>query len=192
MEIVHYPHPVLRFKSLPITRIDADLKAKIAEMFELMYAAKGIGLAANQVGLPFRFFVINPSGDPKQKEFEQVFINPEIISKKGSEEGEEGCLSLPDVYGPVKRAAKIKVVAYDLTGQEFEWEVDDLTARVIQHENDHLDGVLFIDRIPEQSLAEAEQFLTEFETVFRRRQADGELKSDEELEAELKGMAQTA
>ncbi len=192
MEIVHYPHPVLRFKSLPITRIDADLKAKVAEMFELMYAAKGIGLAANQVGLPFRFFVINPTGDPKQKDWEQVFINPEIISKKGSEEGEEGCLSLPDVYGPVKRAAKIKVVAYDLDGQEFEWEVDDLTARVIQHENDHLDGVLFIDRIPEQSLAESEQFLAEFENVYRRRQSAGELKSDEEIEAELKGMAQTA
>ena len=154
LEIVHHPHPALRWKSKDVTRIDAQLKDWVAQMFDLMYQARGIGLAANQVALPYRMFVINPTGDPEDKENEQLFINPQIVKRNGSEEAEEGCLSLPEVYGPVSRAEKIVVEAFDLTGQEFAMELSGLPARVVQHENDHLDGVMFPDRVtPEQHQA---------------------------------------
>ena len=104
LQIVHYPHPALSWKSKDVTKIDAQLKAWVGEMFALMYEARGIGLAANQVALPYRLFVINPTGDREQSEFEQVFINPEIVRRNGSEVAEEGCLSLPEVFGPVTRA----------------------------------------------------------------------------------------
>ena len=95
LQIVHYPHPALRYASRPVTQIDDDLRATVRAMFELMYDAKGIGLAANQVALPFRFFVLNLTADPEQKDQEQVFINPEIVKRHSSIEDEEGCLSLP-------------------------------------------------------------------------------------------------
>ena len=116
MEIVKYPHPALAWKSTPVTKINADLRNIVEEMFELMYEARGIGLAGNQVALPWRLFVINPTGDPEEKDAEMVFINPEIVSRSGSEEAEEGCLSLPDVFGDVRRAEKIVVEAFDLQG----------------------------------------------------------------------------
>ncbi|HAA48174.1 MAG TPA: peptide deformylase, partial [Planctomycetaceae bacterium] len=107
-------------------------------MFELMYEAKGIGLAANQVALPFRFFIINVSGDPDLSDQEHVFINPEISNQSGLVEGEEGCLSVPQLYGQVKRFETITVEAYDLDGQGFAMDLDELPARVVQHETDHL------------------------------------------------------
>src|SRR5262245_46705061 len=117
-----YPHPALRYPSRPVTQIDDDLRATVQEMFELMYAAKGVGLAANQVGLPCRFFILNITADPDQKDKELVFINPEIIKRHSSIEDEEGCLSLPGVYSKVRRAKKIKVRAFDLQGGLFELE----------------------------------------------------------------------
>ena len=95
MQIVHYPHPALRWKSSDINQINESLRSTIREMFELMYAANGIGLAANQVGLPLRFFIINLTGEAESTEEELVFINPEIRNRRGQEVGEEGCLSLP-------------------------------------------------------------------------------------------------
>lgn len=186
MQIVHYPHPSLRWKSSDVTRIDSELRAVVAEMFELMYAAQGIGLAANQVGLPLRLFIMNPSGDPEQKDSEFVFINPEITSRKGSEVGEEGCLSLPELYGDVRRADSIVVEAFDLDGQSFEMDVDELPARVVQHESDHLDGVLFIDRLSESMQKEFAPKLSDFDAHFRRQQEAGKIPSDEELLADLK------
>jgi peptide deformylase len=109
LKIVYHPHPALRWKSKDVTRIDAQLKDWVEQMFDLMYEARGIGLAANQVALPYRLFVINPSGDPDQADLEQVFINPQIIKRNGSYDAEEGCLSLPEVYAPVTRAEKIVV-----------------------------------------------------------------------------------
>ena len=185
MEIVHFPHPALRWKSKPITRIDAKLRSTVAEMFELMYASRGIGLAANQVALPLRVFVINPTGDADEKDQEFVFINPEITSRKGMEEAEEGCLSLPDTYGQVRRPDQIVVEAFDLKGQGFEMELDELPARVVQHENDHLDGVLFVDRMSDTGRRELEPRLEDFETIFRRHQESGKIPSDKDLEAEL-------
>jgi len=147
MQILHYPHPALRRKSTPVTRIDQELRDAVREMFELMYASEGIGLAANQVGLPFRLFILNLTADPNEKDQEHVFINPEILKRKGTQEAEEGCLSFPKLYHPVKRFGQITVEAFDLDGNGFELTVDDLGSRAIQHETDHLDGVLFIDRL---------------------------------------------
>lgn len=134
-------------KSKGFFRIDAGVGTMVEQMFELMYEARGIGLAANQVGLPYRLFVINPTGDKEEKDQEFVFINPQITKKKGSETDEEGCLSLPEIYGPVTRATKIVVDAFDLDGQQFELELEDLPARVVQHEYDHVEGVMFTDRV---------------------------------------------
>ena len=109
-------------------------------MFELMYDAKGVGLAANQVDLPFRLFVTNLAGAPDEGE-EMVFINPVVERPKGNTEQDEGCLSLPEVYAPVRRPERITVSAYDLSGNEINGEIDGIMARVVQHETDHLDAV---------------------------------------------------
>ena len=145
-----------------------------------MYEAKGVGLAANQVDLPIRLFVANPTADPEEGE-ELVFINPVISRPKGSEEAEEGCLSLPELYGTVKRSKKIRVNAYDLSGNELTAEVDGFLARVIQHETDHLDGVLFVDRLSETARHEVEEALHEFETVFESQRSTGEVDDDDTI-----------
>ena len=186
MEIVLYPHPALRWKSRPVKQIDAALRQTVAEMFDLMYERKGIGLAANQVALPYRLFILNLSGERDKKEEELVFLNPEILKRKGTVEEEEGCLSFPKLYAPVKRAAEIVVEAFDLDGNVFEYELDDLASRAVQHECDHLDGVLFIDRLADAARREHQPMITDFETAFRKRQTEGELPSDEALKQELK------
>ncbi|MDA1232577.1 MAG: peptide deformylase [Planctomycetota bacterium] len=185
LEIVLHPHPALRWKSKEISKIDADLRAMVDEMFELMYDARGIGLAANQVGLPYRLFVINPTGDKDDKDQEFVFINPQITRKNGSETDEEGCLSLPEIFGPVTRATKIVIDAFDLDGQQFELELEDLPARVVQHEYDHVEGVMFTDRVPAASLQKIQPLIDDLETQFRNRQKEGLLAADDELKATL-------
>ncbi|QDT51439.1 Peptide deformylase [Symmachiella dynata] len=185
MEIVKYPHPALRWKSSPVQAINAELRSTVREMFELMYEANGIGLAANQVALPIRLFVLNLLADPAEKEEEYVFINPEIIRRKGNQEAEEGCLSMPNLYGDVRRAGEIVVQAYGLDGQGFELTVDELASRAIQHETDHLDGVLFTDRMTEAARREIDPMLTDFETLFRRQQEQGKFPSDAEIQQQL-------
>ncbi|MGE0374122.1 MAG: peptide deformylase [Planctomycetaceae bacterium] len=189
MQIVQYPHPSLRWKSSDVARIDAELREIVQAMFDLMYAAKGIGLAANQVALPLRLFIMNPSGDPAELDSEFVFINPEIIGRKGSALGEEGCLSLPDLYADVRRPEQITVEAYDLEGQGFEMTLDDLPARVVQHELDHVDGVLFIDRVSDSIQREIAPQLADFEAIFRRQQETGKIPSDAALRADLQSKA---
>lgn len=191
MEIVTYGHPCLRRKSKALTEIAPGMKAAVRRMFALMYEARGIGLAANQVGLPYRFFIINPTADPKETEEELVFINPEIVRRKGSEIGEEGCLSLPELYGDVPRASEIVVEAFDLDGQGFEVECSDLMARVIQHENDHLDGVLFIDRMDEPAREELNANLDDLLRQFRQKQTDGEYPDDADIESNLTELERT-
>jgi peptide deformylase len=188
MQIVHYPHPALRWKSKPVTEINADLRATVARMFELMYESKGIGLAANQVALPYRMFVINITSDPELSDEELVFINPEIIKRTGSEEGEEGCLSLPEIYGQVRRAEEIVVEAFDLDGRGFEMTLDDLGARVVQHETDHIDGVLFVDRMSDTARRELDGPLGDMESYFRRQQEAGKIPGDEELKRQLRAL----
>jgi peptide deformylase len=191
MQIVLFPHPALRFPSVPITEIGPDLRETVRGMFDLMYASEGIGLAANQVGLPYRLFVLNLTGKREEKEEEHVFINPEIVKRKGSQEAEEGCLSFPKLYGKVRRADEIVVEAFDLDGQGFELTVDDLASRAIQHETDHLDGKLFIDRMSEADQREIMSNVKDFETLFRRQQELGLVPPDVELEVELKRLAAT-
>jgi peptide deformylase len=189
MQIVKYPHLSLRWKSSDVTRIDDTLRATIREMFQLMYAAKGIGLAANQVGLPLRFFIINLTGEAESTDEELVFINPEIKNRRGQETGEEGCLSLPGLYADVKRAAEIVVEAFDINGQGFQATLDELAARVVQHESDHLDGVLFIDRIDETKLVELQPKLDEFTSTLSAQRESGELPPDDVLRQELERIA---
>ena len=185
LQIIHYPHPTLRHVSKPLKRVDAELKQMVAEMFELMYEHEGIGLAANQVDLPYRLFVCNPEGDPRAKDAECVFINPVILKGSGQHEREEGCLSIPGVYAPVVRKEKISVQAYNLAGEEISGELDGLFARVVQHEVDHLDGRLFIDRISPTQLADLSGHLEEFELDFNSKRAVGELPSEAQTIAHI-------
>ncbi len=126
MRIIQFPHPTLRRTSKSLRRVDDELRQIVRNMFDLMYEAKGIGLAANQVDLPYRLFVLNLTGDAAEADQEQVFINPVLSDPKGSAEAEEGCLSLPGLYAQVRRPETITVSAYDLTGQEVEETVDGL------------------------------------------------------------------
>jgi peptide deformylase len=179
--IVPYPHPSLRYESRPVERIDDELRASVRAMFDLMYAAKGIGLAANQVALPYRFFILNVTADPEQMEQEQVFINPVIVKRHSSVEEEEGCLSFPGLYAKVRRARKIRVKAFDLEGNEIDLEAEDLLGRAIQHETDHLAGKLFIDLLGPLSRHSASAKVKEFEAKYRQAQAAGEFADDAEL-----------
>ena len=180
MQIVTYPHPTLRHKSQPIKRVDANLRKMVSQMFELMYEARGVGLAANQVDLPFRLFVANLQSDPEEGE-ELVFINPVISRPKGLEEKEEGCLSLPELYGPVKRPETVQVTAYTLRGEEIEAQLSGLAARVVQHETDHLDGIMFIDRLSETEAMAARESIEEFELAFAGHRQRQEIPSDNDI-----------
>ncbi len=184
LSIIQYPHPTLRVRSRPIRRVDKELRDIAAQMLDLMYEAEGVGLAANQVDLPLRLFVANAAGERGEGE-ELVLLNPELQMPKGSETSQEGCLSLPGLYGQVKRPKSIRLSAYDLKGNPIERTVDGFLARVLQHENDHLDGVLFFDRMTEEAKAELDDRLYEMETFYRSQQKSGALSSDEELVARL-------
>jgi peptide deformylase len=183
VQIITYPPPTLRYASQPVRRVDAELRRIVGEMFELMYASKGVGLAANQVDMPVRLFVVNEKGDAAAKEIQRVFINPVLTRRKGLAEGEEGCLSLPGLYGPVPRAEKIVVNAFDLAGNEIKEEVGDMLARVVQHETDHLDGVLFIDRLSSTGRLALKEPLDEFELIFERQRERGEMPDDAAIAA---------
>jgi peptide deformylase len=192
LEIVNYPHPALRYSSRPVTQIDDELRATVRTMFDLMYAAKGIGLAANQVALPFRFFILNLTADPEQTDHEQVFINPEIVKRHAAVEDEEGCLSLPGLYGNVRRAKRIRVRCYDLEGNLVEHDADELFSRAVQHETDHLDGKLFIDYFTPLVLKSHEGKLSEFEQAYRQAQQSGAILSDDDLVRWLNRMTHPA
>ncbi|MEM8946210.1 MAG: peptide deformylase [Planctomycetota bacterium] len=185
LQIIHYPHPTLRHVSKPVKRVDGELRNLIEQMFELMYEHEGVGLAANQVDLPYRLFVANPSGDPENKDAEHVFINPVLRSGKGQVEGEEGCLSIPGVLGPVIRNEKVTIEAYNLKGEQFVGELDGLFARIVQHETDHLDGKLFIDRLAAAQAAEVRAELEEFEIDFQSKRDCGELPDDDSIAERL-------
>jgi peptide deformylase len=144
--IVKFPDPILQRPTEPVTAFDDELRTLVDDMFESMYVAHGIGLAAPQIGVPKRLTVIDLSFQ-KNPEEKIALINPEVVTKEGKIYEEEGCLSLPDIREKVARAAKVKIRAQDLEGNWFERDADDLLARAFQHEIDHLDGVLFIFRI---------------------------------------------
>ena len=189
MQIVYFPHPALRYKSVDVRRIDANLRAVVRRMFELMYSANGIGLAANQIALPLRVFVMNLEADPKEVDQEFVFINPQIVRKRGADTAEEGCLSLPKLYADVRRPEAVVIEAFDLDGQLFEMDLDELPARVVQHELDHLDGVMFTDRVIESQLDYVAPVVRVFEEGFRAAQGIGAYPGDDKLKARLDQIA---
>ena len=131
--------PILRQSTVPVKEITSELLALVADMFETMHHARGIGLAAPQVGRTERLAVIEIEGEPL------VVINPEILETSGKAKAEEGCLSIPDIYADVERPKDVVVRAMDLEGNEYEVEATELLARCLQHEIDHLDGRLFLD-----------------------------------------------
>ncbi len=182
--IVEYPHPTLRWKSKPIKRVDAALRETVGRMFELMYESRGVGLAANQVDLPLRLFIANLKADAEEGE-ELVFINPVLSRPKGLEEAEEGCLSFPELYGPVTRPLRIHVQAYGLDGKEISLDLTGLMARVVQHETDHLDGVLFTDRMTVTNRMAVADDLDDFEVQYRQRVSAGSIPSESEIKARL-------
>jgi len=145
LKIVHYPEPVLLTPGDPVTVFDERLKQLVNDMFETMYDARGVGLAAPQVGVSQRLFVMDCSfgQDPAQR---VALINPEVVNVEGEQVGEEGCLSFPGIYFNVKRELRAIVRAHDVNGQLFEVDGMELTARCMLHETDHCDGIVFIDK----------------------------------------------
>ena len=150
LPILHYPDPRLHTRATPVEAIDAGIRKLAADMAETMYAAPGIGLAATQVNVHKRLLVLDVSEDKSQL---KVFINPEILVKDGTCEGEEGCLSVPGVYETVKRSERVTVRALDLDGKPFEVAADGLLAICLQHEIDHLDGKVFVDYLSRLKLS---------------------------------------
>ncbi len=144
--ILHYPDPRLRQKAAPVDRVTPEIAKLIDDMAETMYAAPGVGLAATQIGEVHRIFLVDIAGEDEPSDL-RVFINPEITRADGEQIWPEGCLSFPGVSEDIKRAGTITVRALDRDGKPFELEADGLLAVAIQHENDHLDGVLMIDRM---------------------------------------------
>ncbi len=145
LNIVKYGAPVLETPGDVVTEFDDELKKLVADMFETMYAAPGVGLAAPQVGVSKRVFVMDCSGgrDPEQR---IVMVNPVVLNVEGEQTGEEGCLSFPGIFFQVKRSLRAVVEAQDTDGNEYEIDGLELTARCMLHETDHCDGILFIDR----------------------------------------------
>ena len=184
MKIVRYPHPSLRHVAKPLTAIDKDVQLKIGAMLDLMYEGKGLGLAGPQVVYPFQVFVMNL--EPEQKDKEAVFINPIIIDRKSSVEGEEGCLSFPGLYQRVRRSKTVTYRAYNLKGEMIEGiTTSDLEARLWQHEVDHLHGELFIDKMGPLARLNSRGDLQQFEREYRKAQEKGEIPSDADIKKTL-------
>lgn len=149
LPILRYPDPRLHTRARPVVQFDAELRQLVADMAETMYEAPGIGLAATQVNVHQRLLIIDVSEDKSDL---RVFVNPEIIEKRGEQSCEEGCLSVPGVYETVTRAEWVRVKACDERGEPFELEAEGLLAVCIQHEIDHLDGKVFVEYLSQLKL----------------------------------------
>lgn len=173
LNIVYFPDDPLTKKAEPVSHFGPELEELATNMLETMHAYDGVGLAAPQVGLSQRLFVLQePEGE------EMCLVNPEIDEHEGAEEGEEGCLSMPTIYTMVSRATRIRVKACDLQGKPLEFEATDFVARIIQHEYDHLEGIMFPQRV---DILTRQSLLEEWAEVRERM-----MKRTEELE-ELQG-----
>jgi peptide deformylase len=172
LDILHFPDPRLRNVARPVEQVDDSIRQLVDDMFETMYAAPGIGLAATQVNVDKRVIVIDIS---EEKDHPLCLINPEILGLEGVEEMEEGCLSVPGVYETVQRANEVCVRALGRDGQPFELETDGLLAVCIQHEIDHLDGKLFVD------------YLSQLKRVRIRKKLEKEQRQSAEHPAERAG-----
>jgi len=173
VKILKYPHPILKYKCKPLQKINQELRDIVVEMFETMYAASGVGLAANQVGLPFQLLVMNASGNREAKEEEYVLINPVLLKKNGNAVDNEGCLSFPDIHADVVRPETIDIEAISITGevQNFRWK--DRHARIVQHEIDHLNGIGFVDRLSATARLGIRSELDDMHAVFEGDQQLG-------------------
>lgn len=166
LNIVHYPDPRLRQVCETIREFDGKLAALANRMLEVMRAGGGVGLAAPQVGVLKRVFVMNRTGEPGD---EMVFVNPELHDAQGSREAEEGCLCLPEIYAQIRRAARCRIVAQGLNGDPIELEGEDLIARIWQHETDHLNGILILDRMGPSDKIAAKKKLKELEAAYKTK-----------------------
>jgi peptide deformylase len=168
-DLTLYPDPVLRRPAQPVTAFDEELRAIVSAMFERMYASKGVGLAAPQVGLKKRILVLNPSGEPQD---EIVLVNPRIVELSGPPTlFEEGCLSFPGIYAEVERPDVCRVQAFRVDGTPFEEAYSGFKSRIVQHENDHLEGVLLVDRMSPADRLRNKAALEELVAKFKRRAA---------------------
>ncbi|XP_057773488.1 peptide deformylase 1B, chloroplastic-like isoform X1 [Salvia miltiorrhiza] len=180
LEIIKYPDPILRAKNKRVTSFDENLKRLVDEMFDIMYITDGMGLSAPQVGINVQLMVFNPAGERGTGE-EIVLVNPQI--KRYSRKivpFEEGCLSFPNIYADVKRPDSLKVDAQDVKGARFEMNLTGLVARVFQHEYDHLQGVLFFERMSDEVLDTIRPQLQALEKEYEKRTG---LTSPEKIEA---------
>ena len=181
LKILSYPHSSLRAKARPVTTLDAGVVKAANEMLDLMYKNEGLGLAAQQVGLDYQVLVINFKGDATQKDQEVVAINPIILESTGADKNREGCLSFPGLYQDIRRAKTVRVQYYDLTGKPFEMTCSDLPARIWQHEIDHLNGVLFIDKMGPLARMGSKRAVDEFVADFRKKQEKGDIPPGTEM-----------
>ncbi|MHC4663353.1 MAG: peptide deformylase [Planctomycetota bacterium] len=165
MEIVKYPDPVLEKKGEPVeeSELTDEFRETLKEMFKLMYKGKGVGLAAQQVGIPKLFFVMNLTGKPED---EAVCINPEIVDKEGTLQEEEGCLSFPGLCGKVLRSKKLDLEYTDASGARQKKAFEGLGARAVQHEFDHINGVLFTTRLSPAARSAMKAKLNEMEREY--------------------------
>lgn len=175
--------PILRAETAPVTRVTDELKRLARDMFDTMYAAKGIGLAAPQVGRSERMAVVDIGNNPI------VIINPEIITTEGKSKAEEGCLSIPDIYGDIERPATVTIKATDENGNEYEATGTELLGRCFQHEIDHLDGKLFIDYLSplkrRAAMAKWEKEKVEYPGYVRRVRTEVKGEHHHENETEM-------
>jgi peptide deformylase len=148
-EIRVYGDPVLREKAAPVDQVDERLRDLVNDMLDTLAEADGVGLAGPQIGVPLRIVVVHPPpGERGDRPEPSVYLNPEVVEKAGPQEpAEEGCLSIPGIYETVRRPRRVRVKARSLEGRELEFEAEGMLGRIFQHEIDHLDGVLFVDRI---------------------------------------------
>jgi peptide deformylase len=177
LTILEYPDPRLRTRAAQVTSFDARLQQQVDDMFETMYAAPGIGLAATQVDWHFQLIVLDVSEDKNER---QVFINPEILSREGKATGEEGCLSVPGIYDDVPRAERIRLRYQDVKGVTHERELEGLLGVCVQHEMDHLSGKLFVDYLSELKRQRIRKKLDK-----ERRERGGKVASSEGRKAGL-------
>jgi peptide deformylase len=173
-QLTLYPQPVLRKVAEPIRAFDAELATTVRAMFDLMYASKGVGLAAPQVGLRQRILVLNESGDPAQPDREIALVNPSILERYGQTSlYEEGCLSFPGIYAEISRPERVKVRASGIDGVESVREYEGFVSRIVQHEYDHLEGVLLVDRMSAADRLRHKVALEELKARYQRATAAG-------------------
>lgn len=170
LQLVIYPSAVLKKTAKDVQHFDGWLEAVVERMKDLMVEHKGVGLAAPQVGLSLRLFIVSPEG---KREEARAFINPVLVDEHGSEEGEEGCLSLPDIRIKVPRFKTVRIEALDEHGKPFSMSLADFHARVVQHENDHLDGILLLDRMSPAARVANRKKIKELEEKARKPDKKG-------------------